>query len=356
MGIVPDWPNVVVTGHFAIYEADALLLAPEYFIRLIQTNFFKAYLWRNKVGAEGRKEVKLDFFESIAIPLPSLQIQRAIVDRWERAAKEELAAIQGASDLEAEMIEHILEEAGIVVHPLRKKPNAFAIINRDLHRWGVEFNRWAWSLDGLLSSTKYPTVPLSAVTSINPTVDHELTDDDLVTFVPMSAVSDTTGQIESSELRPLREVKSGYTRFAESDVIWAKITPCMQNGKCAVARNLKNGVGYGSTEFHVVRIREDVNLLPDYVWLLLRLERVRYAAQRYFTGSAGQQRVPAEFLEELHVPLPPVDVQNEILTRVQIGYAEVARLRTVADQIRAAANAEIEAMILGTLQVRANEF
>jgi type I restriction enzyme S subunit len=70
VGIVPDWRNVVVTGHFAIYEPDRSKLIPEYLTRIIQTSFFKAHLWRNKVGAEGRKEVKLDVFESTLVPLP----------------------------------------------------------------------------------------------------------------------------------------------------------------------------------------------------------------------------------------------------------------------------------------------
>ncbi len=125
----------------------------------------------------------------------------------------------------------------------------------------------------------------------------------------------------------------------------------MQNGKCAVARELENGVGCGSTEFHVVRVKDQSSLLPDYVWLLLRLHRVREAAQRYFIGSAGQQRVPAEFLAELHIPIPPIELQYEILERIQQGFEEVARFRAVADQTHAAVEAEIEAMILGTMPI-----
>jgi len=85
VGIVPDWKNVVVTNHFAVYEPNLKLIVPEYFHLLIQTNFFKAHLWRNKVGAEGRKEVKLDFFEDQKIPVPDKAIQQAIVDRWQEA-------------------------------------------------------------------------------------------------------------------------------------------------------------------------------------------------------------------------------------------------------------------------------
>lgn len=85
VGIVPDWKNVVVTNHFAVYEPNRDIIIPNYFHLLIQTDFFKAHLWRNKVGAEGRKEVKLDFFEAQEIPVPNLEIQKAIVDYWQAA-------------------------------------------------------------------------------------------------------------------------------------------------------------------------------------------------------------------------------------------------------------------------------
>ncbi|MFQ5687756.1 MAG: restriction endonuclease subunit S [Candidatus Scalindua sp.] len=89
VAIVPDnWNNIVVTNHFAVYEPDRTKLLPEYFHRIIQASFFREYLWRNKVGAEGRKEVKLDFFESIKIPLPLLPIQQAIVKKWQNAQDE----------------------------------------------------------------------------------------------------------------------------------------------------------------------------------------------------------------------------------------------------------------------------
>jgi len=88
VGIVPtDWKNVVVTGHFAVYEPDRSKLVPEYLLRIIQAKFFKDHLWRNKVGAEGRKEVKLDFFEEEPIPLPQPAEQEAIVRRWREAQK-----------------------------------------------------------------------------------------------------------------------------------------------------------------------------------------------------------------------------------------------------------------------------
>jgi type I restriction enzyme, S subunit len=347
VGIVPDWPNVVVTNHFAVYEPDCSRLVPEYLTRIIQTDFFKAYLWRNKVGAEGRKEVKLDFFESISIPLPPLDTQRAIVARWQAAQEEIAAANEQAQQLRDSITQDALRNAGVDLKLLVKRPSMFALPWSRAERWGVEFNRWDWSPKDLLLSSRHPMVRLAEVAWINPTGDVSPLDHEAVSFVPMAAVSDESGEILSPEIRPYQEVKSGYTRFADQDVIWAKITPCMQNGKCAVAKDLQNGVGCGSTEFHVIRSRNAAEVLPKYLWVILRLGHVRKAAQRYFIGSAGQQRVPADFLTELHIPLPPLDMQREIVRQVETGRAEISHLREQASQRAKIAKAEIEAAILG---------
>src|SRR5438552_1553582 len=96
---------------------------------------------------------------------------------------------------------------------------------------------------------------VSEVCDINPPKPSAdaLTQDALVTFVPMPAVNAEVGAITNPEVRPYSAVRKGYTAFREGDVIFAKITPCMENGKAAVARNLENGLGFGSTEFHVLR-------------------------------------------------------------------------------------------------------
>ncbi|BDU78152.1 restriction endonuclease subunit S [Mesoterricola sediminis] len=134
-----------------------------------------------------------------------------------------------------------------------------------------------------------------------------------VTFVPMSAVDEASGIISRPEMRAYCDVRKGFTHFCEGDVIFAKITPCMQNGKSAVARNLRNGIGFGSTEFHVLRAGDKV--LPEWLWHFIRQPSFLEEARRHFKGSAGQQRVPAEFLEAALIPVPPIDEQRRILAR-----------------------------------------
>lgn len=156
-------------------------------------------------------------------------------------------------------------------------------------------------------------VRLADVCSINPRDRHP--DDDLeVTFVPMAAVDETTGAIERPEVRKVGEVRRGFTPFRENDVIFAKITPCMENGKSAVARSLLNGRGYGSTEFVVLRAKD--SLLPSYLHRFLRQESYRRAARETMQSGVGQARVPKEFIEGSVLPLPPSSEQRRIVARL----------------------------------------
>lgn len=142
----------------------------------------------------------------------------------------------------------------------------------------------------------------------------ELPGDAEVTFVPMPSVDADRGTIINPLIRPFAEVRKGFTSFREDDVIVAKITPCMENGKAAIARGLRNGLGFGSTEFHVLRPNGAV--LPEYVYSYLRQESFRSAAEMEMTGSVGQKRVPAEFIRLARMPLPPLAEQARIVRRI----------------------------------------
>ncbi len=139
-------------------------------------------------------------------------------------------------------------------------------------------------------------------------------DDTPVTFVPMAAVDANLGAITQAVVRPLREVKKGYTAFTDGDVLFAKITPCMENGKAAIARNLESGLGFGSTEFHVLRPSSAV--LNEYVWWFVRQRTFRQMAEESMTGSVGQLRVPPDFMAHTPIPLPPRVEQERIVEAI----------------------------------------
>ena len=150
----------------------------------------------------------------------------------------------------------------------------------------------------------YPVASLGEVVQINPRAARPDGASLLlpVTFVPMSAVSKQTGSIISPEVRTLGEVSKGFPAFAENDVLFAKITPCMENGKAAIARGLVNGVGAGSTEFFVLRPKRQV--LADFIFHFIRRRSFREVCKANFTGTAGQRRVPKSFLENVQLPVP----------------------------------------------------
>ena len=141
-----------------------------------------------------------------------------------------------------------------------------------------------------------------------------------VSFIPMSGVSEE-GEVIFQEERLLNDVIKGYTYFKEGDVLFAKITPCMENGKSAIAKGLINGVGFGTTEFHVIRPGKKV--IPEWIYYFIRQKWFREKARNNFTGSAGQKRVPASFLKQIKIPLPSIPIQKKIANILET--AESAR-------------------------------
>ena len=160
-------------------------------------------------------------------------------------------------------------------------------------------------------------MPLGSACHINPkkSQDGRLVSGLEVSFVPMPAVTEC-GEIDATTIKEYDEVKTGFTYFTENDVLFAKITPCMENGKGAVARGLYNGIGFGSTEFHVLRpISGKTN--PYWLYMLTAFPQFREDAANNMTGSAGQRRVPASFLENYRVSVPPMELQEQFAAFVE---------------------------------------
>jgi type I restriction enzyme S subunit len=160
------------------------------------------------------------------------------------------------------------------------------------------------------------TVPLSEAVEFNPKPQRGSIAEDLeVSFVPMAAVEAGSGRVNPAQSRPYADVKKGFTYFCDGDVLFAKITPCMENGKMAVAHGLRNGIGFGSTEFHVLRPRGGVD--ARYVYYFVSSARFRREAAHHMTGAVGQKRVPLSFLQQSDVPLPPITEQRRIVAEIE---------------------------------------
>ena len=182
--------------------------------------------------------------------------------------------------------------------------------------------------------SKMESAPLSLICEVNPRFSKEQRPaaDAEVTFIPMAAIDETLAEITTPQIRRYSEVSKGFTAFREADVLFAKITPCMENGKAAIARNLRNGMGFGSTEFHVLRTGPTV--LPEWIYFYIRQPDFRRRAKASFRGASGQQRVPADFLENEGIPLAPISEQRRIVDILSHANGIVQLQRQAADRAR----------------------
>jgi type I restriction enzyme S subunit len=231
----------------------------------------------------GLKHINQKYVKEIKIPVPAMEIQEKIV--------EVLDVAQALIDKRKEQIE---------------------------------------LLDGLIESTFYTMFgdpvknekgwdvnELKNIVLINPKKSEvfNIKESNLeISFIPMKDVGED-GFLSLKETRQIKDVYSGYTYFKENDVLFAKITPCMENGKSCIARGLSNEIGFGSTEFHV--IRESPLLTKEYILQLVRNNKFKKEAESMMTGSAGQKRVHGSFLENYSISIPPLPLQNEFAGKVE---------------------------------------
>jgi len=281
---------------FPTFRVDESLCYPPYLTYYFKTSPGREQLVRISPGSAGRNRVlSLKRLTEVIVPLPSLTEQQRVV-----ADVEELSVqVQKARALRKQATK---EAEGLVD----------STMNHILSR--VPSKKW-----------EYGAIPEFAEVNPSRSGQINLKETDLVSFVPMRSVDDATGAITRPEIRTFAEVSKGYTWFKEGDVIFARITPCMQNGKSAIARGLQNGTAFGSTEFHV--IRPGPKLTAEWLHALVRHKVFRDDASAHFKGTAGQQRVPQSFLEKKEIPVPSLSEQRHIVAELDVLNAEVNVLR-----------------------------
>ena len=179
----------------------------------------------------------------------------------------------------------------------------------------------------------WPTHAIGGVVQVNPKLAaaDRPDDDERVSFVPMASVSEQAMGIEVHEERRFSEVSKGYTPFKRGDVLLAKITPCFENGKIALADNLPHELGFGTTEFHVFRPSDTVT--GPYLFNLLRAPWLRVAGAMRMRGAAGQRRVPVHFIASVRIPVPPLAEQKRIAGILDAADALRAKRREALAQL-----------------------
>jgi len=265
---INDIGKLACSTHYQVYHVNQSEATPEYLALMFRSNKFL-----ENIASEKNKGIKnesgYEFISGFSIPLPPLETQREIVAKIEK----QKTIIEAAKRIE--------------------------------ESWDVPFDIFK----------DFPKVHISEFAELNPLRNYlGLDDNSLVSFVPMEAIDEFSGTIKIITEKPLKDVKKGYTFFAENDVLFAKITPCMENGKTAIARNLSNGIGFGTTELHVFRAKTS-KAVSEYIYYLLRTKYFRKKAAEYMTGASGHKRVPEKFLLDFPYPLPPLPIQQEVVAK-----------------------------------------
>lgn len=330
-------------GYMIRFIVDEERINPDYFFIYTQLTIFKDWVKATQ-RTTGQPNINAEEYGGVQIPLPPIGIQQKIVDIYTAAQNAKLQKDKEAKEL-LESIDNYLLEA-LSINPSQEVSSESVFTKKISEMIGNRLDVSFYKDRFEMVSGIYPNKRLSSIVDIDPTIRFTgLADDTPISFIPMECIDDTFGEVKEQRKTTIAKTK-GYTKFEENDLLWAKITPCMQNGKSAIARNLTNGVGCGSTEYYVIRPKTD-DLIIDYVYLVLRHHAVLKAAQNSFGGSAGQQRVSSQYVKSIIIPHPPIDVQKSIIATVIQKKERAKQLQSEGSKVLAEAKATIEKMILG---------
>ena len=258
----------------AITPTEPIRAVPEFIYWVLRSMYDDI---RALTGDNERSGLSITILKTIRIPLPPLEVQKEIV-----------AEIDG--------FQKVVDGASAV---------------RDNYR------------NHIPSRPDWPMVPVSEACVVNPRKSEiaDLPGATQVTFVPMADLDENAMYFYTKETKRLEEVMASYTYFRDGDVLIAKVTPCFENGKAGVARGLSNGIGFGSSEFYV--LRPSANVLSEWVFLVVATHAFRSWAAPQMTGTGGLQRVPRSVIESYEIPLPPLEIQRAIVAEIKAEHALV---------------------------------
>lgn len=329
----------------AVRLKDTIL--PKFLVAYLLSPFGQAYLEYLKRPV-ARANINLQEIGEIGIPLLSIEQQERFIDTFYKTRSQKEAKIKQANCSLNEAKNRVFETFGI--HFEEYTPTLYSFTKlENLLEIGIYCNPHSNYLNSVFShlrENKFYAGVLEDFVEINPNTSKlELQDNTAVSFVPMPAVEEKTNNV-FYEVKQYKDVKTGFTIFQKDDLLWAKITPCMQNGKSFIASNMPTQIGFGSTEFHVLR-KKDEHIYMPYLWVLLSDAHILEAAQGMFSGSAGQQRVSDSFLKKFPIILPPIEKQKELADNIFKALEVNRYTKEKAEQEWQAAKEQFEKELLG---------
>ena len=188
---------------------------------------------------------------------------------------------------------------------------------------------------------------ISDLAEVNPRTAKPPFSDTWVSFVPMANISEGGGLI-SPPVRPYRDVDSGFTAFQDGDVLVSKITPCFENRKAALAQELSNGYGFGTTELHVLRAKASCS--ARFLFYVSMSERFRARGVANMTGSAGQRRVPTSFIRSYRLRVPNLPEQERIANVLSMADRRIGLLQKKLTALREVKRGLMQRLFSGAVQ------
>lgn len=341
-----DIGNAIFAGYCIRFRFDSNKILPKFVYWYTKTEPYTN--WVSGIQRpSGQPNINKEEYKSYEIIQPSIAIQKELVRMMDNAAYVRWHKLQQANTVVEDAKKSIFAILGINFEEYI--PSIFSCSHlKDIREMGLYCNPHSAYLNSILAmfrNSSFYVGNLENYVDINPPINRsDLTDRSVVTFVSMPAVAEKVNHVEY-EICEYEKVKTGFTPFQKGDLLWAKITPCMQNGKSFLAIDMPTQFGFGSTEFHVLRSKNEKVYMP-YLWVLFSEEHILEAAQGMFSGSAGQQRVPDIFLKKFPLVLPPPEMQKELADKVLMALVQANTLRQEAEQEWQVAKAKFEKKLL----------
>lgn len=291
-------PKSWITGNAMVAHIESNELSFKYlFYALSNANM------KNVITGAAQPQITRSNLKDLEIPLPAMEEQRKIAQR-----------LDAVSDLLAKQKQLLSEQDNLLQSTF-------------------------YDMFGTpeINEKGFPAHKISEICELNPKKPKEIDDNTECSFVPMSAVSED-GELNLTQIKLYEDVKKGFTYFAEEDVLFAKITPCMENGKGTIAKGLKNKFGFGSTEFHVLRPLNDISN-ARWLFQITKFKKFRENAEKSMTGSAGQKRVPAGFFDNYFIPVPPFELQQKFAAVAEQIESEKSKIKSAIAETQTLFNA-----------------
>ena len=316
--IFSDLPNNIGSGTTELVVLRGIIVNTAFYLLLIKSDWYISEGTKYFKGVVGQQRVHKDIFTTLQVPMPPLREQQKIVDsvkKWFSAIDE---IENGATELETviKQVKSKILDLAVSGKLVPQDPNDEPAIEL-LKKINPAFEP--------CDNSHYENLPknwclakVKDVFVINPRNKAE--DNTIAGFIPMTLIDDGYSNTFSYEKRKWGAIKTGFTHFADGDVAVAKISPCLENRKSIVLRDLPNSIGAGTTELHVFRSSV---VSPEYALYFFKSEYFISRCVGTFNGVVGQQRVGKNIIEEIQIPIPPINEQTKIVSTIETIFTQL---------------------------------